>query len=559
MRHSKFTAGAVLFSALCLSSCGNTDVVNIEALPFKADSDDRWGLIDWDGNIIIEDEFKDRPSCVKEGRFYVKNSDGEYEFYIADKELQQIGETYVDAAHFNEGLAPTVKKNEHIKYINTDGKTVFELTTTNDGKEITQAYEFSEGRALFYTEDNKYGFINTKGEIVIPAKYNFAQSFVDGYAIVATVESDDKKGEVIKTFLIDKDGKVRLTVSDKMQIMGIPQNGKIPFYYNKDEEKGERAIGFIDFDGNVVMEPNKKFITAQPFFFGYSTVANSDYEFGLIDEDGKIVIRPKYQSIYQLDSDCFLYRDDNEWGIMNYDGEIILRPDYPEVITFQGMNHIFAYDGDSWSIIDKKGEEISKDSYDVIEVGIDKTYVESDFVDMAAEVKKAMSIISDKGFDKATFSITPERMAQLYGQSADELSYTYNISSDISLGRNLNATILAEYPVSITEPVYEEVVEQGYYGNYTTNRLAGYRFRDMTNQYLSLSLSPTNKLAYKSQEFFDELNKALVKAGYKEISESESGIDPYTTTDGMKFYKKGQIRLSVHLEYENIILRAYAQ
>ena len=81
----------------------------------------------------------------------------------------------------------------------------------------------------------------------------------------------------------------------------------------------------------------------------------------------------------------------------------------------------------------------------------------------------------------------------------------------------------------------------------------------MTNQYLSLSLSPTNKLAYKSQEFFDELNKALVKAGYKEISESESGIDPYTTTDGMKFYKKGQIRLSVHLEYENIILRAYAQ
>ena len=73
-------------------------------------------------------------------------------------------------AHFNNGLAPVVKKNERIKFINTDGEVQFELTQ-HEGKEIVQANRFSDGRAIIINEEEKYGFINTDGEVILAPKY----------------------------------------------------------------------------------------------------------------------------------------------------------------------------------------------------------------------------------------------------------------------------------------------------------------------------------------------------------------------------------------------------
>ena len=99
---------------LVLAGCSSNSENNITHIPFQTEKDGRWGLIDWEGNPLIEDEFKHRPSVVIDGMFCVKNSDDMYEFYTAEKKPRQIGEEYLSVGPFTNGLAPVVKKDSRI-------------------------------------------------------------------------------------------------------------------------------------------------------------------------------------------------------------------------------------------------------------------------------------------------------------------------------------------------------------------------------------------------------------------------------------------------------------
>ncbi len=85
---------------------------------------------------------------------------------------------------------------------------------------------------------SKCGFLNTKGEIVIPAKFDFAQYFTEG---LSAVRQKDK-------------------------------------------------WGYIDKAGNIVISP--KFDYALPFHHGYAKIQIKD-NFYIIDRDGKIVLNSK--------------------------------------------------------------------------------------------------------------------------------------------------------------------------------------------------------------------------------------------------------------------------
>ena len=113
---------------LVLTGCSNNSENPITHLPFKTEKDGRWGLIDMEGNILLEDEFKHRPSVVIDGMFCVKNSDGMYELYTAEQKPRQIGEEYLYVGYFANGLAPVVEKDSRITYINKEGKVVIKLT-----------------------------------------------------------------------------------------------------------------------------------------------------------------------------------------------------------------------------------------------------------------------------------------------------------------------------------------------------------------------------------------------------------------------------------------------
>ena len=80
------------------------------------------------------------------------------------------------------------------------------------------ADDFSEGLAVVEVADGNYGYIDTNGEMVLAAKYDVALPFIDGKAQVLEGENRvyiDKEGQVINEDVIDGFKLVDFQITDK--------------------------------------------------------------------------------------------------------------------------------------------------------------------------------------------------------------------------------------------------------------------------------------------------------------------------------------------------------
>ena len=157
------------------------------------------------------------------------------EIYINKKGKNVFNCQYKFAADFSEGLAMVQQLDSTIGYINKNGKMVIKLDKGEGGTgEFKEGYaiimdslgnehfidkkgailgkrnykrvsQFSDGMARVEI-NNKLGYINTKGKLVIPAIYNYASTydFNNGIAPVS-IDSPEIPDKHI-TFLIDKKG-----------------------------------------------------------------------------------------------------------------------------------------------------------------------------------------------------------------------------------------------------------------------------------------------------------------------------------------------------------------
>lgn len=135
---------------------------------------------------------------------------------------------------------------------------------------------FSEGLAMVMDyEKGKCGYVNTKGEEVIPLSFESADSFSEGLA-AASVESPKQEGETLWGY-IDKTGNWVIK----------PQYGRA--YAFQDGlamvEDTDRNIGYIDKTGKVVVPLRYSEIT--DFWNGKAFAKEKSGEVFLIDTTGK--------------------------------------------------------------------------------------------------------------------------------------------------------------------------------------------------------------------------------------------------------------------------------
>lgn len=95
------------------------------------------------------------------------------------------------ADDFYDGRCIVYGKNGKMGYINKKGKVVIPI-------KYDEAYIFQEGMAWVKIK-GKYGFIDTNGRGIIKVKYDYASSFYNGLAYV------EKNG---KAYYINKKGKI---------------------------------------------------------------------------------------------------------------------------------------------------------------------------------------------------------------------------------------------------------------------------------------------------------------------------------------------------------------
>ena len=251
------------------------------------------------------------------------------------------------------------------------------------------AHSFSEGLALVGILDNqelKYGFINAQGEWKVNMKYNEGKDFSQG---LAAVRSGDTWGyidyygntvfsfhfEVAESFSrggawVAKGGEKYLTRSGKMYD-GFTQNwGKLATVYVKYKQ------GLIDTLGNEILAPlydeitpisqnsfrvtlegrdaildstNRLITTVYPF--------RKDKKFGLVNFEGKEILKPKYDDIESTEYDIFIARYKGKYGILDKSGNEIHPCKFNSIDLFIG-GKAFVMEGEKEFYIDRYGKII---------------------------------------------------------------------------------------------------------------------------------------------------------------------------------------------------------
>lgn len=520
----------MLFVSACNQDSGRDKVTHI---PYKADKDSRWGLIDWEGNPLIEDEFTEKPSAVTENRFYVKNSDGLYEFYTAEKKFKKIGKEYVQAGAFHDGLAPVVEKDQPISFIRPDGAVAFTFDVYKN-ETIRRVSIFQEGRALFLTDSGKYGYIDVNGKVVIEPVYDKASLFCNNSARVYKAQNE-KHGE---TFLIDKDGKEYFKVNPDHQIESLLSQYKIVYSEKIDKKK---AYDILNEQGEVIQKASKKYSGIEPFYKNYAVFENQSGEYGLMDKDGNTVIRAKYTRLVALD-DVLIYKEKDKYGLVSYSGDKICDAIYDDILSFQpGNKYTYALDNQTWILIDKKGKDMHKDDFSKIsyneypyffmsmaEISLspyafDDFSVESDYIDVQAEVDRAMNLINEDGsVDKLIYGTKPMMFANIYDEDykASELQGHKYMEHSLKNVGFIRSAVTAMYNTNVIVPKYERKWKESYRGRgYWENEIVGYSYNDDARiTMMGLSLVPMGKLVDRKQEMFDAACHWMETRGYTKLS-----------------------------------------
>lgn len=410
-KHQKSICGfIVIIAGLLMTSCtSKNDPWNeVEYLPFQESKDGNWGLISIDGEVLFSDEFKNEPTMAVNGRFMVKNSDGLWEIYTAEKKPKKIGGEYLQAGMFYEDVAPVVEKGKPIQFIDRDGNVKVTLDKI-DGKAVTKCTQFYGGLATVEVGDY-LGAVDTDGDVVISPEYIHLRIDCDGRSIALHKKYENKDKEDYVYTVFDRKGKE----------IGSVKGAKIAelryirkSYRNNDHCIGDAVVvgtskdneiieGILGFDGEWVLKPSKKITMFHEIQNGILTYSTDD-GLGLTNLDGDILIRPKFANLGFLDEKilCGKKSKKDDYALYNFDGEQIGKDEYEEIFTFHsGVEYTIAKVGDGdYVLLNRKGEEkqLKGDVYKIEGMGAAPDFVfESDFVDVD-DVVSALDI-TNKGF-----------------------------------------------------------------------------------------------------------------------------------------------------------------
>jgi len=233
---------------------------------------DKYGFIDKMGNEVIPciyDFMEEVDLNFHDGLAFVRQ--GDKHFFINKEGKEAFPYNYDTGLNFSDGLA-LVWKDRKCGYIDTKGNEVIALTDKYYGT------SFHDGLAAVGNNDGKYGFIDKKGELVIPMRFDVEEDgvtseFHEGYAVAC------KNG---KYGYIDKSGKEVIPCkydeandfNDGMALVAV-----------KDKDNGY-LFGYIDTEGKEIIPC--RYCPAGDFCDGIAIVAK-DMKFTIIDKKGNEV------------------------------------------------------------------------------------------------------------------------------------------------------------------------------------------------------------------------------------------------------------------------------
>ncbi|MBI4748795.1 MAG: WG repeat-containing protein [Acidobacteria bacterium] len=278
----------------------------------------KWGYINETGTLVIQPRFDAAGEFHNGLAKVVFDEIKRFGVLIPRPPIAFInrhGEKVIDCLQFQsvngfqEGLA-AVQIDNKWGFINLQGQVVIQ-------PEFEIAYDFSEGLSLVF-KDGKYGFITPSGDWQIPPQLISASSFHNGRAKILVIAQDEAESYGF----CDRQGKLVIPAEFEDAsnfsegLAAVRKNGK---------------WGFIDAEGKVVVP--FQFQTADSFSSGRAAVflgngVTPDAKYGYIDSTGNVVIPARFGKAEPFRGELASVKiafEPKELSYVNRDGKIIWR------------------------------------------------------------------------------------------------------------------------------------------------------------------------------------------------------------------------------------------
>jgi hypothetical protein len=378
-RHKTVLAVCAVAFSLGVTCYSDGQITGTTAIPpnFKPG---RYGYIDTKGRYVIPPTYGNAgnfrggraPVCVggqwkrKGIDWFLQYADGTWGFINREGKMV-IRPQFVDfqgkdiilpgASPFSENLAlvnvlmKTGRSNLRLTswaYIDREGNRRLTLVGKYpwlEANEIntTRVGNFSEGLARF--ELMLTGYMNTRGEVVIPFRYHGARDFHEGLAAVKIyLPSDGKTSRSATRWgLIDRQGK--MVIDYRFEWAGDFSEGLASV-----QEK-DKKVGFINQAGKYMLLP--RFDAAGDFSEGLAPVAipKSLPEGvctlrGYIDKTGRTIISPRFDIAASFSEDLAAVKIKEKWGFIDKKGTCVIPPKFDWTFGFsEGLAGVWINDG----------------------------------------------------------------------------------------------------------------------------------------------------------------------------------------------------------------------
>lgn len=344
--------------------------------------DDKYGVIDGNGNIVIEPTYNviqipnpSKPVFVCMSNYNTEAK--EYETKVLNEKREQIitGYSNIQAIPANSTADGIPFENTVLKYKKDNKYGLMSL----EGKEITDAiYDeiasitYKEGM-LLVKQDGKYGIININGKIVIKPEYD--NITVDNYYDVSTG--------------YQRTGFIVCSIKDEGYRYGyVDYRGKkiLDTIYTEIERvtdfEDEKDIYIVAYkDGQAGLLKNRKLILDYEYediiYYAYNDVfiVQRNGKQGIADRKGNIKIDTKYTNISFGGIYVNAVDESGETQILDLDGNVVTNGYIAKMPTEDGQHFIVYNEEGIYKIIDNNGNIVVDRSYTNIEEIANNYYI----------------------------------------------------------------------------------------------------------------------------------------------------------------------------------------
>jgi hypothetical protein len=252
------------------------------------------------------------------------------------------------------GLYP-IRQNNKVGFINRSGHIVIE-------PQFDEACGFSEGLSLA-AANGKWGYIDRTGEFVIQPQYDYAEHFLGG---IAFVEKDER------FTYIDASGQLVAEVAGQVSYADGSRSAtwKVPSTFvdrrsgveiRNPQREVERERDFVP-DPQVEIDQFEDYTYASEGFMAVQV----NGKWGYIDQTGEFIIRPQFSNFRPFSEGLVAVQVGDKWGYMNQMGEFVIPPQFANVKDFsEGLAAVSLEPNQShWGYINRSGDFVIAPQFD---------------------------------------------------------------------------------------------------------------------------------------------------------------------------------------------------